>query len=933
MRIEEREKDMLDHFKDMNKMQEVLHEAQTGLWVIELEEGTKPRMYADKSMLDLLGFTETPTPEICYEWWYNRIDEDYYPVVESAVERMAQDDRAEVQYPWQHPKWGRIYVRCGGVRDWNYKKGLCLRGYHQNITNTVMLKREYDTIIQTLSKSYTGIFLCNLQDKTYKAIKQSEVFRKLQMDFSDYEGFIKNYTIAEVAPQYQEAFLETAGIENIWRRIRSGEKQSEVLYRNRQGRWRRTKIMPSSEYSPEYPWVIIAFDEQDVEMEKKIDDTTTQIALSQIYKLVICLDFERLEYHCIHYNGELLHLLKHGNYEDFYQQLIKMMPLEDKKAFDNVFDNQCYDKKGYLEGVLRLWNKEREILHYYSYYAVRIFQDNEERIILMLRNIDDKQEAQQRENILSNLCQCYYSIYLFDLENNTEEAIWQEEVIRKRREFPKGSLDTYYSKFVREYVYKADQEKMYRAGSPDFLRYALSLEQPVYEIDFRRIYPDGLYWVRSRFSIAEIRDGEVTKVIFANMNINEQKLEEMEQEEQNRKVLLAAYEAAKTANEAKSSFLAQMSHDIRTPMNAIIGMSSIAASQINNPQKVKDCLEKINLSSKHLLALINEILDMSKIEKGKIALAEEPFCLSEVIEDISAMVRTEAAEKNHELTVIIKDIEHNVLIGDAGRIRQVLLNLISNAIKYTLNGGEILLTVQEVSGKISGYGSFVFTVEDNGIGMDEDFLDYIFVPFSRAEDPQVQKIQGTGLGMSISQKIVAAMQGNIQVESEKGKGSRFVVTLNLKIEEDHPDVIKKPAERADVQKQKSKAADKIKLLLVEDNSLNLEIAQTILEEKGYLVECAENGEEALKIFMQSEPYTYQLILMDLQMPVMDGYTAAREIRDCEHFQAKIIPIIALTANAFAEDMAKALAAGMNDYVSKPIDYNKLTDVIEKYMNQ
>lgn len=191
MRIEEREKDMLDHFKDMNKMQEVLHEAQTGLWVIELEEGTKPRMYADKSMLDLLGFTETPTPEICYEWWYNRIDEDYYPVVESAVERMAQDDRAEVQYPWQHPKWGRIYVRCGGVRDWNYKKGLCLRGYHQNITNTVMLKREYDTIIQTLSKSYTGIFLCNLQDKTYKAIKQSEVFRKLQMDFSDYEGFIK----------------------------------------------------------------------------------------------------------------------------------------------------------------------------------------------------------------------------------------------------------------------------------------------------------------------------------------------------------------------------------------------------------------------------------------------------------------------------------------------------------------------------------------------------------------------------------------------------------------------------------------------------------------------------------------------------------------------------------------------------------------------
>lgn len=924
---------MLDHFKDITKMQEVLHEAQTGLWVIELEEDRRPRMYADSSMLDLLGFEEAPTPEMCYQWWYDRIEDDYYPIVQTAVERITQDDRAEVQYPWQHPKWGRIYVRCGGVRDWNYKKGMCLRGYHQNITNTVMLKREYDAIIQTLSKSYTGIFLCNLEDKTYKAIKMSEVFQKFQMDFSNYERFIESYAVGEVAPQYQEAFLETAGIKNICKRIRDGEKQSEVLYRNQMGRWRRIKIMPSSEYSPAYPWAIIAFDEQDVEMEKRIDDTITQIAVSQIYKMVICLDFERAEYHCIHYYGELLHLSKHGKSHDFYRQIIKLMPLEDKKAFDSVFDIQSYDKKGYLEGVLRLWDKEREALHYYNYYAVRIDQDNEERIILMLRNIDDKQEAQRRENILSNLCQCYYSIYLFDLENNVEEAIWQEEFIRERHEFPKGRLDTYYSKFVKEYVYKRDQEKMYRAGSPDFLKHVLSLEQPVYEVDFRRRYPDGLYWVRSRFSIAEIRDGEVTKVIFANMNINEQKLEELEQEEQNRKALLAAYETAKSANEAKSSFLAQMSHDIRTPMNAIIGMSAIASSQIDNPQKVRECLEKINLSSKHLLALINEILDMSKIEKGKIALTEEPFCLSDVVEDVRAMTRADAVDKKHEFTVITKDLEHNMLTGDAGRIRQVLLNLISNAIKYTTSNGKIFFTVQEVSATVPGYGSFVFTVEDNGIGMDEDFLDYIFVPFSRAEDPQVQRIQGTGLGMAISQKIVAAMQGNIQVESKKGESSRFVVTLNLKIEEGHStaraETVRKPA----VQKQISGFSGKIKVLLVEDNPLNMEIAQTILEEKGYLVECAENGAEALNLFIKSEPYTYQLILMDLQMPVMDGCAATREIRESVHLQAKNIPIIALTANAFAEDMAKALAAGMNDYVSKPIDFNKLTDIIEKCIKE
>ena len=1061
---------MLDHFRDTQKMQEILREAQTGLWVIELDDGQEPRMYADSSMLELLGFETEPSPELCYQVWYDRIENEYYPIIQSGVDKMIKDERAEVQYPWEHPKWGRIYVRCGGVRDWAYEGGVCLRGYHQNITNTVMLKQEYDAVIQTLSDSYSGIFLCNVKDETFKTIKASDSFRVFTQMFSDYEQFFSCYAAAEASPAYEKIISGAAKSRYIIGRIEEGESQIEEYFRSRTGGWRRIKIVPSSGYSEEFPWVIVAFDEQDKEMEKRINARTAQVAVSQIYQLVISADPGKSEYSCIHGANDLIQLERHGAFEDFRDQLKPKMPSEDRKVFEQIFDKQNYRNKNYLEGVLRLTDDRGE-LHYYNFYSACILQNREEHILMTLRCIDDKRESQLRENVLSNLCECYYSIYLFDLELNIEEAIWQEDAIYRQREFPKGNLETYYGKFVREYVFKEDQEKMKRAGNPEFLRQTLSAENPVYDVDFRRVYPDHLGWVRSRFSIAEMRDGKVTKVVFANMNINEQKLEEMEeekqkklyfeskniiqglssfyhsvfyvdlaeetfqafsirkdledylqgsesyeklkaaymrlihenerdkfskelstasiqqriskgdtiyarefrrdydgcygwmrlhiilaesrngvpvkvilaahsveeekeQEERNKKALLAAYEAAKNANEAKSSFLAQMSHDIRTPMNAIMGMTSIAASRIHDPDKVKECLAKIDMSSSHLLDLIDEILDMSKIEKGKIELAEEPFCMRELITDINSITRPEALLKEHELLFRTVDLVHSDLIGDAGRIRQVLINLITNAVKYTQTGGRIVVTVQESTGRIPGYASFVFTVEDNGIGMDADFLNYIFVPFSRADDLKVRKVQGTGLGMSIAQGIVLAMNGNIQAESQKGLGSRFIVTLNLKIAESDQVMEHRMAGLGTYggTETEARCEERLlgkRLLLAEDNELNMEIAETILTEAGFKIEKAENGKEAFDMFLASEPGHYDAVLMDLQMPVMDGYTAVKEIRSSTHPQALTIPVIALTANAFAEDMAKALAAGMNDHVSKPIDYRRLIRVLEK----
>ena len=1056
---------MLDHFKDIEKVQEVLHEAQTGLWAIELDEGREPRMYADNVMLELLGLDHAPTPEGCYQAWYSRIHKDYYPAVHRCVDRLVSSNRAEVEYPWSHPLWGTIYVRCGGVRDWNYKDGICLRGYHQNITDMHKIEQEHAAIIQTLGENYDGIFLCNLRDGCFKIIKMPENYRGMTQSFSNYNELLKYYINTVATEEYWPSLLELTDPVLIKGEIDRNIKRVERLYRNRDGAWRRVSFLPSPRYSENHPWVIAAFDGQDVEVEKKLNEVTAQIAVSNIYTLVMSMDLIKMEYSCIHYSGSLLDLGQRGSYDTLCEQICAKMPGEEHNEFKAIFDLKNYRKQSYLEGDFRLWDNDG-VLHYYSYFSTRIGQGAAERILLTVRCVDDKRESKRREKVLSNLCRYYYSVYLFDLENDRGEAVWREDHADGTDIAPHDSLSAYYLKFVEEHVFHEDREKMLRSGSPKFLRYTLSAEQPVYDVDFRRICTDGhVGWVRSRFSVGEMEDGHVKSVIFANMDINEQKRKDIEEErqkklyvesqniikglssfyhsvyyidlqqetfqvftqrsdiakyleesdnfsllmktyschliykddqerfqhelsaeeirrrvsrgeliyateyrrdyggmygwmrvhtivaesrngtpvkvilaahnieeekkqkEQNQLALITAYEAAKTANEAKSNFLAQMSHDIRTPINAIVGMSAIAAAHLDCPERVADCLSKINVSSKHLLELVNEILDMSKIEKGKLELHEEPFQVSAFMSDIAVIIQPSVLEKSLHISFDSDNVKHNDLIGDVGRIRQALLNIVTNAVKYTPANGSIKVCAEELPSRDSGRICLVFTVEDDGIGISKEFLSNIFLPFAREDSSEVRKVHGTGLGMPIAQGIVATMGGSIEAESRLGEGSKFTVTLFLRAAAQETE--DKPAAADDIKMVEWKS--KPRLLLAEDNELNMEIATTILRESGLAVDCAENGKEAVDIFLKSAPDRYQAILMDIQMPIMDGYTAAREIRGSEHPQARDIPIIAVTANAFAEDVAKALRAGMNDHISKPINFENLKKLLQKYL--
>lgn len=400
--------------------------------------------------------------------------------------------------------------------------------------------------------------------------------------------------------------------------------------------------------------------------------------------------------------------------------------------------------------------------------------------------------------------------------------------------------------------------------------------------------------------------------------------------------LRVAYESANQANAAKTNFLSKMSHDIRTPMNGIMGMTTIAIAHIDDKERVLDCLGKISSSSRHLLALINDVLDMSQIESGKTTLAKEEFNLSNLIETSLDMIKPQIAERNHHLNIRTMDITHAHVIGDSLRIRQVFLNILGNAVKYTPDGGILSLSISEKPSVKKDFGCYEFIFEDNGIGMSEEFLSRIFQPFEREKDEHATNVQGTGLGMAITKNIIEMMHGDIKVESNPGDGTRFIITIYLELQ--NLNNVPTPISEASYTRPKDQLvnlsqcdySDK-RVLIVDDNELNLEIATEILSMSGIQIETAENGKLAVDKVNEHPDGYYDLVFMDIRMPVMNGYEAASAIRALDRSYTRHLPIIGLSANAFAEDVAMSRNAGMNAHISKPLDIDQLSATLKKWL--
>lgn len=629
-------------------------------------------------------------------------------------------------------------------------------------------------------------------------------------------------------------------------------------------------------------------------------------------------------------------------------------------------------------------------------------------------------------------------------------VLWANDYFYELIGYGKEEYTALFHNHVDEY-FKDDPEAVAAMG--EIIMAAYELKEQGYEFECQMPTKSGKkVWIRvtGRFT-DEIHEG-IPVIYTTYMDITDLKEMQIQMEE--------ALKMAEQANRAKSDFLSRMSHDIRTPMNAIVGMTEIAGAHADNPVKVKDCLKKIALSSQHLLGLINDVLDMSKIESGKMMPSIGSMHMPEMIENVVAILQPQVKEKEQQFDVRLHNVRHENFYSDALRLRQVFINILSNACKFTPKGGTITLDVVEEPAKQENTADFTFTFTDSGIGMNQEFIETIFDAFSREQDSRVDKTEGTGLGMAITKKIVDMLEGTMSVSSEVGKGSVFTVRMPLQIENVEPEDVQLPKlkvlvtdddeiaceytvhvleesgvcvdwttsgygaiEKACEAYQKGEDYDAVILdwkmpeidgvqtarimgektggklpimmlsaydcseieedaraagvsaflkkplfrstlrhslrryvlgesvssgerkwkkkydfsgktfLVVEDNELNMEIAQEIFSSVGAKVEYAYNGAEGVEKFTQSPAGYYDLILMDVQMPVMNGYTATRKLRELPRQDARSVPILAMTADAFAEDIEMAKESGMNGHLAKPLNMDAVNRTIEGFLNE
>ena len=686
-----------------------------------------------------------------------------------------------------------------------------------------------------------------------------------------------------------------------------------------------------------------------------------------------------------------------------------------------------------------------------SNYAMIFLRDITESKAETARRMQMASANASMELLIQSMVRLLDRFVVCDLENDRYQFY---NLQGERIYAPTGTYHGFVEQVVAKYKTLESLDALDALISPENIRRNLQGENDIYKFEYCAL-DENTYKIAS-FIPLEWDGTKLVKVLLASMDVSQEKKAEIE----SHKALKEAYRAAENASRAKTDFLSNMSHDIRTPMNAIVGLTAIAGANIENQDKVVECLGKITKASRHLLGLINEVLDMARIESGRMSLAEEDFSLPELVDNLLTLTKPAIDEHHHQLEVHVEHIEHEAVCGDSLRIQQVFVNLMSNAIKYTPDGGNITFTIKEKPNGFSELGCYEFSIADNGIGMTPEFQKIMFEPFSRADDHRTTKVQGTGLGMAITRNIVNLMNGDIQVESAPNKGTKITVTVYLKLQKDEkeqekelldlpvlvvdddktscestvetlreigiagewvltgkeavercyarhetnsdyfavildwkmPEMdgietarrirecvgqdvtiiiltsfefseIEEEARAAGVDafmakplfrsrltatlrqftsgKKEKDARNYLedfaktdytgkRLLLVEDNDLNREIATEILGMTGVTVETAENGKIAVEKVAAAPENWYRLVLMDIQMPVMNGYEATAAIRSLPGSRGKV-PIIAMTANAFAEDVQLAKNTGMNEHIAKPLDLNKLNDVLKQWL--
>ena len=782
----------------------ILSSAGVGLWVIEVDEGRPPRMYADKALLQILGFPEETLPEDLYNLWCNNVDLSYYEAYAEFVEQMNRGEMSELEYAWNHQSRGIIFLQNHGKRNDEYKRGVRLEGCCTDVTEQIEFKMhlreldQYSDIANTLGDGFDNIYYVDINDNSFIEFNAQGVVKTL--DAKNCSDFFAGF----------EQALE------------------KVVYRE--------------------DWDAV---QEFIDKEK----------------------------------------LLHG--------------LENDRAVSISF-RFSFDGR----------------LVYYRLKATKT-PDSENHIVVTLENVDEEESAKAERKaianrdmaVISGLSDDFGCVVYVDYETLSEvhyrfDPMFDEMVPgwSEIKNFGER-LDV----LVNTVVHPSDRESFCAATEPAKVLDMVEHEH-VYFVNFRlQVHGEDVY-----YQIKFVKDENSKNHVIAGFHsVDAETKREM-----------ASLEKAELANKAKSAFLFNMSHDIRTPLNAMIGFTDMAVKNIDDKAKALDCLNKSKLSSEHLLSLINDVLDMSRIESGKVELDLNPVDLDENGDDLVPMLKSLAEKKNVHFEFNRHDIRDRYVYVDFLRLNQVLINVVSNAVKYTPSGGSVTVDIRQVASDRDGYGMYQFVIQDTGIGMSAEYQQHLFDEFSRERTSTVSKQQGTGLGLAITKRIIDMMEGSIEVDSKVGEGSKFTIRIPMRIQE-HPEDVEQV--RFAHSEEEPVSFEGFKILVVEDNELNLEISKDILESAGVVVESAEDGSIAVDRLKEKGPDYYDCILMDIQMPVMDGFEATRTIR--QMFPDKRIPIIALSANAFDEDRRKSFEAGMDGHLAKPIVIAQLEDALKKFLRR
>lgn len=783
---------------------------------------------------------------------------------------------------------------------------------------------------KALKLDFTVIYRVNVVTAEYEIIRLLVENPEYAIGYKDFNELIDDYLANGVEKEFIGSFPgeeethsdypQTMRLADVAKYFETHTEPVQSYYHEKSGKWLKLIVTTEDNYSKEHPYVIYAIRECVDEIIEKTKNVIYNTATPKMYSIVVAIDHISHRYYNIYCEKEVGLREGSGSLDEFEDIMRSHIVSEDYVIFEELIYGVESELTGFIDREYRIESKDGEV-HYINGFTTNITVPEGDRILFLARNIDESVASRnslknlnakydKTKNALYALGSTYFGIYYVNLETkrittmrrgNDVRSIFDEDLL----------LDEIFERYINTLVHPENREELTKFLNIDNIRNSLPTKGERTFVEYQRSFGSVYKWVRLYFQATHCVEGKAVNIIMAFRDITEDK----ELEFKHQKDLNDALVSAKLASEAKSRFLANMSHDIRTPLNAIMGMAKIAQSRLDDKEKTMECLKNIETSSKHLTSLINDILDMSYIESGRFELKPEKFKLNEMLDSVVTIAREHFENKNQTFEVRLNNVTNVDVYGDRLRVQQIIINVLENSAKYTPNGGIIEMDISQDK-SYDDHAVYTFVIKDTGKGMSKEFLSKLFMPFERERVENL--VEGTGLGMAIVKHIVDLMDGDISVNSILDRGTEFRITLPMKIKQEEKKVVAQV--NSDYACLKGK-----RVLVVDDNEINCTIACDYLEDIGVVSEVAINGKEAFNMISEGEKF--DAVLMDVRMPIMNGYDATKLIRGIGNDYCKQLAIIAMTANAFDEDVQKSYQAGMNYHISKPLEPKELYDAL------